>query len=84
MENFAFEAKHELGRVLINRDCSAIAGCRKRRVRIAPEAQAVFCRRRHQPRRPPRNIIVSVGIYVKNSIIPSMTQLVRSSLAKGL
>jgi hypothetical protein len=24
-----------LGRVLINRDCSAIAGCRKRRVRIA-------------------------------------------------
>jgi hypothetical protein len=41
------------GRVLINRDCSAIAGCRKRRVRIAPEAQAIFFRRRHQPRRPP-------------------------------
>ena len=35
----------ELGRVLINRDCSAIAGCRKRRVRIAPDAQATFCRR---------------------------------------
>ena len=42
-----------LGRALINRDCSAIAGCRKRRVRIAPETQAIFCRRRHQPRRPP-------------------------------
>src|SRR5262245_15083032 len=42
-----------LGRVLINRDCSAIARCRKRRVRIAPEAQAIFFRRRHQPRRPP-------------------------------
>jgi hypothetical protein len=23
------------------------------RVRIAPDAQAIFCRRRHQPRRPP-------------------------------
>ena len=33
---------------------SAIAGCRKRRVRIAPEAQAIFLRRRHQPRRPDR------------------------------
>jgi hypothetical protein len=33
---------------------SAIAGCRKRRVRVAPpEAQAIFCRRRHQPSRPP-------------------------------
>ena len=42
-----------LGRVLINRDCSAIAGCRKRRERIALEAQAIFFRRRHQPRRPP-------------------------------
>jgi hypothetical protein len=43
----------DLGRVLINRDCSAIAGCRKHSVRIAPEVQAIFCRRRHQPRRPP-------------------------------
>ena len=43
----------ELGRVLINRDCSAIAGCRKRRVRIALDAQAIFFRRRHQPSRPP-------------------------------
>ena len=43
----------ELGRVLINRDCSAIAGCRKRRVRIALDVQAIFFRRRHQPRRPP-------------------------------
>jgi hypothetical protein len=34
--------------VLINRDCSAIAGCRNRRVRSAPERQAVLCRRRHQ------------------------------------
>ena len=42
-----------LGRVLINRDCSAIAGCRKRRVQIALDAQAIFRRRRHQPRRPP-------------------------------
>ena len=33
---------------LINRDCSAIAGCRKRRVQIAPEAQAIFFRRRRQ------------------------------------
>jgi ATP-dependent DNA ligase len=33
--------------------CSAIAGRPKRRVRIAPEAQAIFCGRRHQPRRPP-------------------------------
>jgi hypothetical protein len=39
-----------LGRVLINRDCSAIAGRRKR---LLAEAQAIFCRRRHQPRRPP-------------------------------
>ena len=38
----------ELGRVLINRDCSAIAGCRKRRVRIALDAQAIF-RGRGQP-----------------------------------
>jgi hypothetical protein len=29
------------------------AGCRKRHVRIAAEAQAIFCRRRHQPSRPP-------------------------------
>jgi hypothetical protein len=42
-----------LGRVLINRDCSAIAGCRKRCVRIVSDAQAIFFRRRHQPRRPP-------------------------------
>jgi hypothetical protein len=28
-------------------------GCRKRRVQIALDAQAIFCRRRHQPRRPP-------------------------------
>jgi hypothetical protein len=33
----------ELG-TLINRDCSAIAGCRKRRVRIALDAQAIFLR----------------------------------------
>jgi MFS family permease len=25
----------------------------KGRVRIAPQAQAIYCRRRHQPRRPP-------------------------------
>jgi hypothetical protein len=25
----------------------------KRHVNVAPEAQAVFCRRRHQPSRPP-------------------------------
>jgi hypothetical protein len=25
----------------------------KRRVRVAPEGQALFCRRRHQPSRPP-------------------------------
>ena len=33
----------------------AIAGCRERRVWVAPpDAQALFCRRRrHQPRRPP-------------------------------
>ena len=30
-----------------------IAGCRKRRVRVAQEVQAIFFRRRHQPRRPP-------------------------------
>jgi hypothetical protein len=42
-----------LGRVLINRDCSAIAGCRKRRAWLALDAQAIFFRRRHQPRRPP-------------------------------
>src|SRR5262245_33700855 len=42
-----------LGRVLINRDCSAIADCRKRRVQIALDVQAIFFRRRHQPRRPP-------------------------------
>jgi hypothetical protein len=36
----ALSRRHE-GRVLINRDCSAIAGA-KRRVRIAPEAQATF------------------------------------------
>jgi hypothetical protein len=29
------------------------SGCRKRRVRIAPEAQATFFRRRHHARRPP-------------------------------
>src|SRR5215470_3533266 len=28
---------------------TAIGGCRKRRVLIAPKAQALFCRRRHQP-----------------------------------
>ena len=37
---------------LINRDCLPIAGCRERRVQIAPDAQALFCRRRHQLRRP--------------------------------
>src|SRR5262249_38044521 len=47
-------ASLRLGRVLINRDCSAIAGCRKRRVRIALDDQAFFRRRRHQPRRPPQ------------------------------
>jgi hypothetical protein len=31
--------------------------CRKRRVRIAPERQAVLCRRRHQPRKPPHAAI---------------------------
>jgi hypothetical protein len=31
-----------LGRALINSDCSAIAGCRKRPVRVAPDAQAIF------------------------------------------
>ena len=41
-----------LGREPINRDCSAIAGCRKRRVQTAPDAQAIFFRRRHQPSRP--------------------------------
>jgi hypothetical protein len=46
-------AKVVLGRVLINRDCSAIAGCHKRRVQMALDAQAIFRRRRHQPRRPP-------------------------------
>src|SRR5258706_10083807 len=46
-----------LRRVLIKRDCPAIADCRKRRERIAPEAQAIFCRRRHQPRRPPQTAI---------------------------
>src|SRR5262245_32335568 len=35
----------------INRDCSAIAGGRKRRG--AQDVQAIFCRRRHQARRPP-------------------------------
>ena len=40
------------GRVLINRDCSAIAGAAKP-CAIARDAQAIFCRRRHQPRRPP-------------------------------
>jgi hypothetical protein len=44
--------QHNLGRVLINRDCSAIAGCRERRAWRA-DVQAIFCRRRHQPRRPP-------------------------------
>src|SRR5262249_44338289 len=28
-------------------------GCRKRRVQITLDSQANFCRRRHQPRRPP-------------------------------
>ena len=37
----------------MNRDCSAIAGCRKRRVLIASEVQAIFCRRRYQSRRLP-------------------------------
>src|SRR5262249_43267120 len=40
-------------RVLRNRSYAAMAGCRKRGARIAPQAQAVFRRRRHQPRRPP-------------------------------
>src|SRR5262245_668182 len=50
---FAVASLASLGRVLINRDSSAIAGCRKRRARIAPNVQAVFCRRRHHARRPP-------------------------------
>jgi hypothetical protein len=36
--------------------CSRLSrqsGCCKRRVRIAPERQAIFFRRRHQPSRPP-------------------------------
>jgi hypothetical protein len=36
--------------LIINCDCSAIAGCRKL-VRVTPDVQANFCRRRHQPRR---------------------------------
>jgi hypothetical protein len=35
----------------INRDCSAIADCRK--WRVPPEAQAIFCCRRAKARRPP-------------------------------
>ena len=56
-----FGQRRRLGRVLINRDCSPIAGCRKRRVRIAPEVQAIFCRRRHQPRRPPLQLAIAVA-----------------------
>ena len=41
-----------LGRVLINRDCSAIAAANDVCVLLS-DAQAVFLRRRHQPRRPP-------------------------------
>jgi hypothetical protein len=41
-----------LGRVLINRDCSAIVGRSNRRV-LLWEVQAIFFRRRHQARRPP-------------------------------
>jgi hypothetical protein len=37
-EAFGEDAYDYLGRVLINRDCSAIAGCRKRHVRIALDA----------------------------------------------
>jgi|SRR6516162_11187803 hypothetical protein len=47
----AFDAWRE---DLEDSDYSAIAGCRKRRIQIALDAQAIFCRRRHQPRRPPR------------------------------
>jgi hypothetical protein len=36
-----------------SRDCSAIAGCRKQRAWLVLDAQAIFFRRRHQPRRPP-------------------------------
>jgi len=39
---------------------SAIAGCRNRRVRIAPETQAIFFRRRHQPRRPPLQLVIVI------------------------
>ncbi|SRR5947209_6960162 len=41
-----------LGRVLINCDCSTVAECRRQCVRVGPHAQAIFFRRRHQPRRP--------------------------------
>jgi hypothetical protein len=40
----------KVGRVLINRDSLAIAACRKRRLQIALDAQAVFFRRRHHAR----------------------------------
>src|SRR6516164_7514045 len=33
---------------------------RKRHMRIAPEAQVIFCRRRHQPRRPPLQLVIAV------------------------
>jgi hypothetical protein len=47
-------AKVVLGRVLVNRDCSANRWPPKRRNMLSlPDAQAIFCRRRHQPRRPP-------------------------------
>jgi hypothetical protein len=42
-----------LGRVLKNRDCSTIAGRRKRRVRGCAARKLIFRRRRHQPSRPP-------------------------------
>ena len=40
-------------------ECSAIAGCRKRRVRIGPKVPAIFCRRRHQPL--PRSMVVGLA-----------------------
>src|SRR5947209_7457341 len=49
--------RHREARQVINRDCSAIADCRKRRVRITPEAQAIFFRRRHQARTTPHAAI---------------------------
>src|SRR5262249_21599234 len=69
------------GRVLINRDCSAIADCRKRRVRVAPDVQAIFCRRRHQPRSPP---LASCRLYVAlMSVVVPSTVMIRDCQTGG-